>query len=174
VVYRAAAGKPVLSKGEGWDSAWRPRKPVRYNLFSEQCIASSNCLAIVLAEKEASQRDTQPIGDSMGQTDRLYQLKNWLDSGRCLNRAFLLERLEISPASLKGDLALLRNRKWMCQNFFDVRTFGAVMSTGINAGQVRGPVQLTFARSIDPIIAQEHSITPMAVATEAEAPSRRE
>ncbi|MHB8473575.1 MAG: type I-C CRISPR-associated protein Cas7/Csd2 [Gammaproteobacteria bacterium] len=62
-----------------------------------------------------------------------------------------------------------KTRDWMCQNFFDVRTFGAVMSTGINCGQVRGPVQLTFARSIDPIIAQEHSITRMAVATEAEA-----
>ena len=60
-------------------------------------------------------------------------------------------------------------RGWMCQNFFDVRTFGAVMSTGINCGQVRGPVQLTFARSVDPVIAQEHSITRMAVATEAEA-----
>ncbi|MDD2769692.1 MAG: type I-C CRISPR-associated protein Cas7/Csd2 [Methylococcus sp.] len=60
-------------------------------------------------------------------------------------------------------------RVWMCQNFYDVRTFGAVMSTGINCGQVRGPVQLTFARSLDPIIAQEHSITRMAVATEAEA-----
>jgi CRISPR-associated protein Csd2 len=60
-------------------------------------------------------------------------------------------------------------RKWMCQNFFDVRTFGAVMSTGVNAGQVRGPVQLTFARSIDPIVASEHSITRMAVATAAEA-----
>jgi CRISPR-associated protein Csd2 len=60
-------------------------------------------------------------------------------------------------------------RDWMCQNFFDVRTFGAVMSTGINCGQVRGPVQLTFARSVDPVIAQEHSITRMAVATEAEA-----
>lgn len=60
-------------------------------------------------------------------------------------------------------------RKWMCANFFDVRTFGAVMSTGVNCGQVRGPVQLTFARSIDPVIAQEHSITRMAVATEAEA-----
>lgn len=60
-------------------------------------------------------------------------------------------------------------RLWMCQNFYDVRTFGAVMSTGINCGQVRGPVQLTFARSLDPIIAQEHSITRMAVATEAEA-----
>ena len=62
-----------------------------------------------------------------------------------------------------------KTRAWMCQNFYDVRTFGAVMSTGINCGQVRGPVQLTFARSIDPIIAQEHSITRMAVATEAEA-----
>ena len=57
----------------------------------------------------------------------------------------------------------------MCANFYDVRTFGAVMSTGVNCGQVRGPVQLTFARSVDPIIAQEHSITRMAVATEAEA-----
>jgi CRISPR-associated protein Csd2 len=60
-------------------------------------------------------------------------------------------------------------RDWMCQNFFDVRTFGAVMSTGINCGQVRGPVQMTFARSVDPIVALEHSITRMAVATEAEA-----
>ena len=60
-------------------------------------------------------------------------------------------------------------RAWMCQNFFDVRTFGAVMSTGTNAGQVRGPVQLTFARSIDPVVALEHSITRVAVATEAEA-----
>jgi CRISPR-associated protein Csd2 len=60
-------------------------------------------------------------------------------------------------------------RAWMCQNFFDVRTFGAVMSLGINCGQVRGPVQLTFARSVDPVVALEHSITRMAVATEAEA-----
>lgn len=60
-------------------------------------------------------------------------------------------------------------RQWMCKNFFDVRTFGAVMSTGVNCGQVRGPVQLTFARSVDPVLASEHSITRMAVATEAEA-----
>lgn len=60
-------------------------------------------------------------------------------------------------------------RLWMCKNYYDIRTFGAVMSTGKNAGQVRGPVQLTFARSVDPIVALEHSITRMAVATEAEA-----
>lgn len=69
----------------------------------------------------------------------------------------------------KGGDAVDDARAWMCRNFFDVRTFGAVMSTGINCGQVRGPIQLTFARSIDPIVASEHSITRMAVATEAEA-----
>lgn len=60
-------------------------------------------------------------------------------------------------------------RKWMCSNYYDIRTFGAVMSTGKNAGQVRGPIQLTFGRSVDPVVALEHSITRMAVATEAEA-----
>jgi CRISPR-associated protein Csd2 len=60
-------------------------------------------------------------------------------------------------------------RQVMCRKFYDVRTFGAVMSTGENAGQVRGPVQLTFARSVDQIVPLEHSITRMAVATEAEA-----
>lgn len=69
----------------------------------------------------------------------------------------------------KGGEAVDDARSWMCRNFYDVRTFGAVMSTGVNCGQVRDPVQLTFARSIEPIIAQEHSITRMAVATEAEA-----
>ncbi|WP_005032282.1 type I-C CRISPR-associated protein Cas7/Csd2 [Holophaga foetida] len=62
-----------------------------------------------------------------------------------------------------------KGRKALCDRFFDVRTFGAVMSTGANAGQVRGPIQLTFARSVEPIVALEHSITRMAVATEAEA-----
>lgn len=60
-------------------------------------------------------------------------------------------------------------RDVMCEKYYDVRTFGAVMSTGKNAGQVRGPIQFTFARSIDPIAPLEHSITRMAVATEKEA-----
>lgn len=60
-------------------------------------------------------------------------------------------------------------RSWMCSKYYDIRTFGAVMSTGENAGQVRGPVQITFARSVEPVVALEHSITRMAVATEAEA-----
>ena len=62
-----------------------------------------------------------------------------------------------------------RGRTKMCQDYFDVRAFGAVMSTGPNAGQVRGPIQLTFGRSVEPVVALEHSITRMAVATEGEA-----
>lgn len=70
----------------------------------------------------------------------------------------------------KGD-EVEKGRDWMCKNFFDVRTFGAVMSlkSAPNCGQVRGPIQVTFARSVEPVVALEHSITRMAVATEAEA-----
>ncbi len=59
-------------------------------------------------------------------------------------------------------------REIMCHRYFDVRTFGAVMTTGKNAGQVRGPIQLTFARSVEPIMSSEHSITRVAVTTEKE------
>lgn len=69
----------------------------------------------------------------------------------------------------KGGDKVEEAKKWMCQNFYDIRAFGAVMGLAINCGQVRGPVQLTFARSVDQVIASEHSITRMAVATEAEA-----
>lgn len=65
----------------------------------------------------------------------------------------------------KGDL-IEKGRAGMCRKFFDIRTFGAVLSTGANAGQVRGPVQLTFARSVEPIVSFEHSITRMAVTKE--------
>jgi CRISPR-associated protein Csd2 len=60
-------------------------------------------------------------------------------------------------------------RAWMCKNFYDIRTFGAVMTTGVNCGQVRGPMQLTFARSIDPIVPMDVSITRVAVTKEEDA-----
>jgi len=59
-------------------------------------------------------------------------------------------------------------RQWMCQNFFDIRMFGAVMTTGTNCGQVRGPIQITFSRSVSPIVDLEQSITRMAVTTKEE------
>ena len=72
----------------------------------------------------------------------------------------------------KNDEAAALVRRFMCDNFFDVRAFGAVMSTGINAGQVRGPVQLNFARSIEPVLPLEISITRMAATNEAEKKQR--
>ena len=69
-----------------------------------------------------------------------------------------------SPAGGGNRTQVGKARDWMCQQFFDVRTFGAVMSTGPNAGQVRGPVQVAFSRSVDPILPMDVSITRMAVA----------
>ncbi|TAK37028.1 MAG: type I-C CRISPR-associated protein Cas7/Csd2 [Chloroflexota bacterium] len=66
----------------------------------------------------------------------------------------------------KGDVE--QAREWMCQNFYDIRLFGAVMTTGVNCGQVRGPIQITFARSYDPIVPLDISITRVAVTREDE------
>ena len=86
--------------------------------------------------------------------------------------------LELEPGKIKDlkkkdpDLDL-KVRDWMCKNFYDIRTFGAVMTTfvkdSLNCGQVRGPVQLGFARSVEPIVPQEVTITRIAITTEADA-----
>ncbi len=68
------------------------------------------------------------------------------------------------PKKSRDDIG--KARGWMCENFYDIRMFGAVMSTGLNACQVRGPLQLTFSRSVDPIIPQDLAITRMAVTDE--------
>lgn len=74
----------------------------------------------------------------------------------------------------KDDAEAKKLTAFMCANFFDIRTFGAVMSTGVNAGQVKGPVQLTFARSAEPIMPLEISITRMAATNEAEKKQKAE
>lgn len=84
-----------------------------------------------------------------------------------LNNSIDAAHEEESVKSAKDKTAAAR--EVMCRKYYDVRTFGAVMSTGKNAGQVRGPIQMTFARSVDQIAAAEHSITRVAVATEKEA-----
>lgn len=63
--------------------------------------------------------------------------------------------------------------RWMCGNFYDIRTFGAVMTTEVNAGQVRGPVQLSFSESVDPILPQEITITRSSVTNERDADKER-
>lgn len=98
------------------------------------------------------------------------RFKIYVESGAILNdqhqRAYTALKLNASKAKREDIQA---TRAWMCENFYDVRTFGAVMSTGINCGQVRGPVQLTFSRSIDPITPLDVTITRVAVTNEKDA-----
>ena len=73
--------------------------------------------------------------------------------------------IKLEPKKLTDD----KVTRWMCDHFYDVRTFGAVMTTEVNCGQVRGPVQINFARSVDPIVQQEVTITRVAVTKEQDA-----
>ncbi len=84
-------------------------------------------------------------------------------------RAYEAKGLDPDTKGAQSGDNVEKARQWMCETFFDIRMFGAVMSTGVNCGQVRGPVQLTFSRSVDPIVALEQTITRMAVTTDKEA-----
>src|SRR6185312_1497419 len=93
------------------------------------------------------------------------------NSGHTLNdlhqRAYTATHLKSTGSKQPRD-QVAKVRRWMCDNFYDIRTFGAVMSTRINCGQVRGPVQLTFARSIDPVVPLDLTITRVAVTRQRE------
>jgi CRISPR-associated protein Csd2 len=92
------------------------------------------------------------------------RFKIYVQSDEALNSKHQRAYTALEIDSKKPDRDKIAHaRAWMCDNFFDVRTFGAVMSTGVNAGQVRGPIQVTFARSIDPITPLDISITRIAV-----------
>jgi CRISPR-associated protein Csd2 len=93
----------------------------------------------------------------------------YVKSGAVLNNQHkkAYDYLGINPDSKKPKEEELT--KFMCQNFYDIRTFGAVMTTEVNCGQVRGPVQFSFARSIDPIFQQEVTVTRCAVTNEKDA-----
>ena len=86
--------------------------------------------------------------------------------------AYQVDEKTIKNAKKKDPDLDRRLRDWMCENFYDIRTFGAVMTTfvkaALNCGQVRGPVQLGFARSVEPVVPQEITITRVAIATEAD------
>ena len=102
--------------------------------------------------------------DALGGREPRYKI--YVQSGEALNakhqRAY--DELGIrSTGTRQSRTDIDRAREWMCRNFYDIRMFGAVMTTGVNCGQVRGPFQLTFARSIDPIMPLDLSITRVAV-----------
>ena len=106
----------------------------------------------------------------------------YIKDGTPLNRS---DNEAIAALGIKEDLKKAKKadpdidrklRDYMCENYFDIRTFGAVMTTfvkgALNCGQVRGPVQLSFARSIDPVVPQEVTITRVAITTEADAENK--
>lgn len=102
----------------------------------------------------------------------------YFSDGAVLNRTHerAYESIGEKPTSKKLPKDLEKARAvtdFMCRNFYDIRTFGAVMSTDVNCGQVRGPVQLAFARSIDPIVTSEHAITRSSVTNEKDAEKER-
>ena len=93
----------------------------------------------------------------------------------CHQRAYETQGLKTDEKAKDKKLTNVQKaRAWMCQTYYDIRTFGAVLTLDINCGQVRGPVQITFARSIDPITSLEQSIVRKAVATQREADSQVE
>jgi CRISPR-associated protein Csd2 len=114
------------------------------------------------------------IGNDQPGKELYFQTQDAVYERRILNaqhqRAYDAEGLKTDDKDSKRKADnTAKARKWMCMNFYDIRAFGAVMTTGVNCGQVRGPVQLTFARSIDPIVPLEFSITRKSVTTEEEA-----
>jgi CRISPR-associated protein Csd2 len=88
-------------------------------------------------------------------------------------RAYTANKLDPDAKGKEKAGQISEARAWMCQTFFDIRMFGAVMGTEINCGQVRGPVQIAFARSVDPIVSLEQAITRMAVTNERDAEKER-
>ena len=100
-------------------------------------------------------------------------IKEWLKEEKLSKEIVAIIKTALRDAKSRKPTAeeTEKGKEWMCKNFYDIRTFGAVLSlkSAPNCGQVRGPVQLTFGRSVDPVVSLEHSITRMAVATEAKA-----
>ena len=104
--------------------------------------------------------------------------KIYVQEGAVLNernkKAYVHYDMKPSEKKLpKGEQDRLKVTKFMCDNFFDIRSFGAVMTTGVNCGQVRGPIQMCFAESVDTVMPMEMSITRMAVTKEEDAEKER-
>lgn len=118
------------------------------------------------------------LGNGQPGCELYFQTQDAAYERRVLNlqhqRAYDAQKLKDDKDAKKKAENTARARAWMCQNFYDIRAFGAVMTTGVNCGQVRGPVQLTFARSVDSIVPLEFSITRKSVTTEEEARKQSE
>lgn len=125
-----------------------------------------NYVALARQDAEVPEGPRHEIYMSEGATLNNQHKRAWAEKMPEVTKADEFKKLP------KDDAKARQLTRWMCDNFYDIRTFGAVMTTGVNAGQVRGPVQLAFARSVEPILPLEISITRMAATTEADAEAK--
>lgn len=109
-------------------------------------------------------RKVRNFVDAFKGTEERYKI--YVQQGAVLNernrRAYEAEGIKPKGTKQPAD-DVKKVRQWMCNNFYDIRTFGALMTTEVNCGQVRGPIQMTFARSISPILGLDIAITRMAI-----------
>jgi CRISPR-associated protein Csd2 len=154
-------------KDLGIDVGMESRKLIPENLVPESEDLEL-CEGLSIAEQDDNSKELVVAADA----DKK-EINIWLkDSG--LSKAWkklVTDALKDAKPRRPTAAETEKGRDWMCKHYFDIRTFGAVMAlkSAPNCGQVRGPVQLTFGRSVEPVATLEHSITRMAVATEAEA-----
>jgi len=132
-----------------------------YGLVTDVCLKRKMRNYVCLAKTNPSNGEPEPGYDIYVKEKAVLNQQH--------QRAYAALKLDPERKGKEKAGQISEARAWMCQIFFDIRMFGAVMSTDVNCGQVRGPVQLAFSRSVDPIVALEQSITRMAVTTEREA-----
>lgn len=138
-----------------------------YGLVSDVCLKRKVRDFVTLAKSSANEGAPEPGYDIYvkhhGVLEQLHR------------QAYEAQGLSLEEKSKERKLSNVEKaRAWMCQTFYDIRAFGAVLTLDINCGQVRGPVQFSFSRSIDPIVSLEESIVRKAVATQKEADSQIE
>ena len=154
-------------KALGYEMGKEAKEEIQKPEMAEVLKETSLCEGLsITEEEEKSYLIVEGVADKKIITEWLNDAE--LDKG---TTDFIKGVLKKSKPRKPTEKETEEGRKWMCNNFYDVRAFGAVMSlkSAPNCGQVRGPIQLTFARSVDRIVTSEHSITRVAVATEQEA-----
>lgn len=154
---KLATGKPatevvkdaeVLKALRDWDTAL----PDAFTFTDSEGEAEDDVVPTLRYSGELGEAELKEAYEQMGDLYQNKAVKKFIDT---------IVKKAGKPDKNKANTE--KARKWMCENFYDVRMFGAVMSTGLNAGQVRGPIQLTFARSIDPVLPLDMAVTRVAV-----------
>lgn len=154
---------------QGMEVGKRVEKPVEDTAVLETLREVTPLLPVAFSLTDSEEDMEKPVFSYSGELSP-DELKEALDApGDQLGgktREFIRDLAKTSGKPAKSRDNAEKARGWMCANFYDVRMFGAVMSTGLGAGQVRGPLQLTFSRSVSPVLPQDIAVTRVAVTDE--------